>query len=252
MQNKKLSQVFLRDFRAVSDVFGNLDLKGKTVLEIGAGEGAITKVLARKAKRVIALEVDESLIPKLFSKLKKFKNVEIVHADALQANLDYENIVGFLPYHISAPLIFRILDSKFSEALLCVQKEVALRMVAQPNSSEYSRLSVMVQGKSDVDFISVVPKEAFSPVPKVDSALVYLRKANNAKLNDKIISTLFQHRNQSVSKSLFNSRSSLFPEKNKNEARKAIDSAIPSNLAERRVRTLSLSEFEEISGAFGS
>jgi 16S rRNA (adenine1518-N6/adenine1519-N6)-dimethyltransferase len=208
-QKKRLSQVFLKDYSAVSGVFDELDLKGKTVLEIGAGTGIITRVLSKKARKVVALEIDPDACGLLRENLSNSKNVEILCVDALQASFNYPVIIGFLPYHISSPLLFKILSSNFKEAIVCVQKEFASRMVAEPGSSEYSRLSVMAQNHAEITYLATVPKEAFSPIPKVDSALVYLVKNPRPALNAAFVSALFQHKNQSVRKALKHSRKVL-------------------------------------------
>ncbi|MEK6843031.1 MAG: 16S rRNA (adenine(1518)-N(6)/adenine(1519)-N(6))-dimethyltransferase RsmA [Candidatus Micrarchaeota archaeon] len=239
-QKKRLSQVFLSDYSAIAEVFDDLDLLGKTVLEIGAGKGAITKVLSKKAKKVIALEIDKELCTILKGKTKGLKNVEIICADAMQASLDYEVIIGFLPYHISSPLLFKILNSNFKEAILCVQKEFALRLVSEINSKDYSKLSVMAQNLADIDYLQTVPASAFSPVPKVDSALVYLVKNPKGKLDGNVVSALFQHKNQSIKKALSHSGKMLGKTKLQLlEFCKIIQSS-------KRVRTLSLLDLHEI------
>lgn len=243
-QKKKLSQVFLRDYSAIAGIFDDLDLKGKTVLEIGAGEGAITGVIAKKAKRVVALEIDPEACELLREKFAPQKNLEILNADALQASLNYPIIIGFLPYHISTPLLFKILDSNFKEAIICVQKEFASRMVASPGSSDYSKLSVMSQSKAEITFLSTVPKEAFSPIPKVDSALVYLVKKDSFKMNDALVAALFQHKNQFVRKALRHSQGTL-------NIPKAKFTKFLSLMPEKRVRTLALYELESLSKTYG-
>ncbi|MBI5225396.1 ribosomal RNA small subunit methyltransferase A [Candidatus Micrarchaeota archaeon] len=239
-QKKRLSQVFLSDYSAIADVFDDLDLKGKIVLEIGAGEGAITKVLSKKAKKVIALEIDKELCTILKEKAGEMKNVEIICADAMQASLDYEVIIGFLPYHISSPLLFKILNSKFKEAVLCVQKEFALRLVSEVNSGDYSKLSVMAQNLADIDYLQTVPAAAFSPVPKVDSALVYLVKNPKGKLDEAVVSALFQHKNQSIKKALSHSTQAL------NKTKQQILDFCKKINSAKRARTLSLEELHEI------
>ncbi|MFH1750157.1 MAG: 16S rRNA (adenine(1518)-N(6)/adenine(1519)-N(6))-dimethyltransferase RsmA [Candidatus Micrarchaeota archaeon] len=243
-QKKKLSQVFLRDYSAISEVFDNLDLKGKTVLEIGAGTGSITRVLVEKAKKVIALEIDPDACAILKENLSNNKNLEILCVDALQASLDYPVIVGFLPYHLSSPLLFRILGSGFEEAILCVQKEFAIRMVAEPGTSAYSKLSVMAQCRAEITYLATVPKSAFSPVPKVDSALVYLVKRQRCKLNEALVSALFQHKNQNLRKALLHSKKAL------GLTKESIDDFLRQVPLQKKARSLSLEEIAQISVAF--
>ncbi len=245
-QKKRLSQVFLKDYSAVSEVFDNLDLKGKTVLEIGAGPGKITSVLAKEARKVVALEIDEELCGLLREEAKHLKNVEIICADALQASLNYPVIIGFIPYHISSPLLFKILGSGFKEALLCVQKEFAKRLVAAAGTSDYSKLSVMAQNKAEITYLMAVPASAFSPIPKVDSALVYLVRRDQAALNERLISAIFQHKNQTIKNAVLHSLKNLGIT---TEIASAFLSKIDSG---KRARTLSIPELEAISTIYDS
>ncbi|HLC47614.1 MAG TPA: 16S rRNA (adenine(1518)-N(6)/adenine(1519)-N(6))-dimethyltransferase RsmA [Candidatus Norongarragalinales archaeon] len=269
-QKKKLSQVFLNDYSAVAEIFDNLDLKGKAVLEIGAGTGAITKKLARMAKKVIALEIDAQACEILRDSLAAQKNVEILNADALQASLNYPVIIGFLPYHISSPLLFKILASNFKEAIICVQKEFAERMVAMPGTRDYSRLSVMAQSKADITYLATVPKEAFSPIPKVDSALAYLVKNPKFALSEPLVTALFQHKNQRIRKALMHSGKALGlskerigefllmagqnPPKSPNPSGPDLSPTKnpkqTASLTEKRVRTLTLEELSALSLQF--
>ncbi|MFH1200311.1 MAG: 16S rRNA (adenine(1518)-N(6)/adenine(1519)-N(6))-dimethyltransferase RsmA [Candidatus Micrarchaeota archaeon] len=244
-QKKRLSQVFLRDISSVSDYLDLADFSGKTVLEIGAGTGVVTEYLAARAKRVVAIEIDPEAIGALKQRTAGMKNVEVVAADALRASLDYPVVVGFLPYHISTPLLVRLLHSDYGDAILCLQKEFALRMVAPPDDVEYSRLSVLAQSLADVEFLGVVPAGAFVPVPKVDSALVYLHRNPKFSLDDALVSALFQHKNQSVKNAVGHSARALGIDK---PAAKALAASLPLN--DRKVRSLTLEELETLSKAF--
>ena len=208
-QNLRLSQVFLRDVSFAEPLLELADFSGKRVLEIGAGEGVVTEYLAARAKTVTALEVDARLAAGLKQKFQTSKNVTVVQADALAYPLDSEVIVGFLPYHLSSPLLFRILEARFQDALLCLQKEFAQRLVAAPGSNDWSRLSVMAQNAADIQFLGVVPRTAFAPMPKVDSALVHLLKNPKFPLDEPLVSCLFQHKNQTVKNALWHSRKKI-------------------------------------------
>ncbi|MFH1107086.1 MAG: 16S rRNA (adenine(1518)-N(6)/adenine(1519)-N(6))-dimethyltransferase RsmA [Candidatus Micrarchaeota archaeon] len=244
-QKKYLSQVFLRDISSVRDYLDLADLSGQTVLEIGAGLGVVTEYLAGRAKRVIAMEIDDDAIAEITRRTAGLKNVEVVKADALRASLGYPVVVGFLPYHVSTPILVRLLHSDFGDAILCLQKEFAVRMAAEPDSPEYSRLSVLSQSRADLEIMGVVPRSAFSPVPKVDSVLVYLHRNKKFSLDDRLVSALFQHKNQSVKNALLHSARALAVEK---EALKRIVPSLP--FKDRRVRSLSISELEELCNAF--
>ncbi len=244
-QKKRLSQVFLRDIDAVKEFLDLADFKGKTVLEIGSGTGAVTTYLAGRAKRVVAMEIDDDAIAELTRATAGFKNVEAVKADALRSSLDYEVVVGFLPYHAATPILVRLLHSNYGDAILCLQKEFAVRMTAAPNSPDYSRLSVLAQSLADVEIMGAVPRGAFTPVPKVDSALVYLQRNKKFDLDDRLVSALFQHKNQSVKNALLHSGRALGLEK---PALKRIAESLP--FPERKVRSLALPDLESLSNWF--
>jgi 16S rRNA (adenine1518-N6/adenine1519-N6)-dimethyltransferase len=155
------------------------------VVEIGAGKGALTAVLAAAAGRVVAIEKDARLLPAL--RLAVPANVEVVHADAL--TFDFRGLLdprrpgrlraaGNLPYSISSPLLFRILDERelFSDAVFLVQKEVAGRVTAGPRTKSYAPLSILIQNYFAARVEFTVPPGAFSPPPKVTSALLSLRR----------------------------------------------------------------------------
>lgn len=208
-----LSQVFLLDRRAISKIASSIPLRGKTVLEIGAGEGVLTAALSDKVGlkgRVVALEIDRSLSGKLEKRLEGRKNVEVNFVDALKFDFGaFKTIFGNLPYHISSRILFKILESDFSTAVLCLQKEFAERLAAEPGGAEYSRLSVAAQNNCFVRVLFGIPRFSFVPIPKVDSAVVLLEakpQKERAKLDELLVACLFQHKNQSIRKALLHSR----------------------------------------------
>jgi len=210
---KSLSQVFLFDRTALKRIASSVPLRGKTVLEIGAGEGVLTELLAARvgAKgRIVALEIDRSLAEKMEKHLKGLKNVEVNFVDALKFDFGgFKIIFGNLPYHISSRILFKIIESRFSTAVLCLQKEFAERLVAKPGEKEYSRLSVMSQNSCEIKILFEIPRFSFIPIPKVDSAVVLLEakgEEGRVRLNEALIGALFQHKNQSIHKALFHSR----------------------------------------------
>jgi len=174
---KKLGQNFLVDenvaLREVKHANINED---DVVLEIGSGKGVLTKILAKNAKEVIAVEIDCNLV----NELKNFLpgNVMLVNEDVLKIDFNrlprFNKIVSNLPFQISSPVTFKLLEYNFQLAILIYQKEFADRMIAKPNSRDYSRLSVGVYYKSICEIIENVPKECFKPQPKVDACMVKL------------------------------------------------------------------------------
>jgi len=202
----KLSQNFLIDEGVAERQISYACLKdGDVVLEIGAGNGILTRRMAKIAK-VIAIELDERFI----SRLKKIKNVEVIHGDALKIDfreIEFNKVVSNIPYHISSPLTFKLLEKKFDLGILMYQKEFAERLAAKPGSRQYSRLSVMAYAKADVEILETVPKKAFRPVPKVDSCIVKIvpigkRFEVNEKLFKRVVKALFAHRRKKIKNAL--------------------------------------------------
>lgn len=242
---KQFGQNFLVDSFVAEEIAEFLPLKGKTVLEIGAGDGALTKELARVAKNVVTLEIDTSLVPKLKENLKEFENIEVKNVNALDFDFsDYDYIYGNLPYNISTPLLVKILESDFKHAVVMLQLEVADRIISPPGSDNFGRLSVLVQNNANCEIVQTVPAEAFNPVPKVDSAVIHLEKKAKKdvkKLNQKLVDAIFQHKNQTVQNSLIHSRHHFDLDK-----KQARDLDL-GELGAKRPRELTLDELEFLS-----
>jgi len=150
--------------------------KDDVVLEIGPGEGVLTKLLAERAGKVLAVEIDEKLV----HLLKKFLpgNVELIQGDVLKIDFEklpcFNKVVSNLPFQISSPVTFKLLDYGFDLAILVYQKEFADRLVAKSGCKNYSRLSVNVYYKAECEVLEVIPRTCFKPEPKVDSCIVKL------------------------------------------------------------------------------
>ncbi len=204
MFKKKLGQNFLTDKNIAKREVNYAEIKkDDVVLEIGPGNGILTTLLAEKAKKVIAIEIDNKLVDKLSKVLPD--NVDLIHADALKVDFEkltrFNKIVSNLPFQISSPITFKILKYDFTCALLIYQKEFADRMIAIPDSKQYSRLSVGVYYKANCEVIETVSKTCFKPQPKVDSCIVKLipRETPPFFINDE---TFFFE----LTKQLFNQR----------------------------------------------
>jgi 16S rRNA (adenine1518-N6/adenine1519-N6)-dimethyltransferase len=181
-----LGQHFLASPAVLRKIIGVIDPKPEDVLvEIGAGRGVLTAALAETAGRVIAVEKDERLIPALTHDMPV--NVEVVHADILsldfrailrQAGVPSLRLVGNIPYSISSPLLFRVLDDRelFSDCVFLLQKEVAERITAWPGSKSYAPLGILLQNEFEAKVAFRVAPGSFSPPPKVQSALLTLRR----------------------------------------------------------------------------
>ncbi|NTW05535.1 MAG: 16S rRNA (adenine(1518)-N(6)/adenine(1519)-N(6))-dimethyltransferase RsmA [Peptococcaceae bacterium] len=187
---KRLGQNFLVDANIVDKIINSADLNNQDmVVEIGPGMGVITKAAARRACKVIALEIDESLELILDETLADLKNTEIIYADAMNINIDKlvaervrgsgsYKIIANLPYYITSPLIMHILENKFNFSIMVImiQQEVAQRISALPGTKEYGALSVAVQYYTEVKYLFKVPGTVFIPRPEVESAVIRLKK----------------------------------------------------------------------------
>ncbi|ABR54222.1 dimethyladenosine transferase [Methanococcus vannielii SB] len=214
-QSKKLGQCFLKDKNFVKKAIKSADItENDIVLEVGLGEGALTKELAKLAKFVYVIELDMRLEPFANQIMSEFKNVKVIWNDALKVDLKelgFNKIVANLPYQISSPITFKFLENDFDVAVLMYQYEFAKRMIGKPDTDEYSRLSVSIQYNSDVEFICKVPPTAFSPKPDVNSAIVKLTKREplfhieNEEFFRNVLNAIFQHRNRTVKRALIDS-----------------------------------------------
>lgn len=214
--NKNLGQNYLIDKNKRNQIigFGDVD-KNDVVLEIGTGIGTLTIELAKKAKKVIAIEQDENICKILTERLKdeKIDNVELINDDALKVDFPkFNKIISNLPYQISSPITFKFLEYDFDLAILMYQKEFADRMNGEVGSKNYSRLSAMLYFKCNVETLTNVSAESFIPKPKIDSTVVKLTPKENRisdddfKIYSNFTKALFQHRNKKIKNALIDSR----------------------------------------------
>jgi 16S rRNA (adenine1518-N6/adenine1519-N6)-dimethyltransferase len=180
---KRFGQHFLHERHVIDRILLALDPKpGERIVEIGPGEGALTLPLLARHGALTAIEIDRDLIPRLRAAAAGVGALTIVEADALTVDLaalaagGVLRLVGNLPYNISTPLLFHVLEhaTVVRDMHFMLQKEVVDRMAAGPGSKVYGRLSVMLQARCRVEPLFKVPPGAFRPPPKVDSAVVRL------------------------------------------------------------------------------
>lgn len=179
---KRFGQNFLKDASVIDAIVrAILPAMDDNMLEIGPGLGALTKPLLKNLNHLNAIEIDRDLQATLRQMPEAQNKLTVIGADALNVDLKPMGaalrVVGNLPYNISTPLILHLLSfgSQIKDMHFMLQKEVVERLAAQPHSKDYGRLSVMVQADCEVDNLFGVPPTAFSPAPKVDSAIVRLR-----------------------------------------------------------------------------
>jgi len=193
---KGLGQHFLIDRNILNKIIRTAQIeKEDVVLEIGPGLGEMTIGLSKKAKKVIAIEIDPKLVEILKKKVMGYPNVEVVKGDILKVDFNKllsqeknpAKVVANLPYQISTPLIFRFIELRhlFSTLTLMLQKEVGERMVAPPGGKEYGPLSIFVQLVSDLTIRFFVKPPAFFPPPKVESAVIHMAWKENSMVEVK-------------------------------------------------------------------
>jgi len=257
---KRLGQHFLVDPNILNKVVQTAQVgKEDVILEVGPGLGQMTLALARQAKHVIAVEIDERLAAILKQKGVGYPNVEVIKSDILKVDFKHLfkketrpiKVVANLPYQISTPLLFRFIESKeiFSVLTLMLQKEVAERMVASPGRKEYGPLSIFIQAFSDVSIRFIIKPSAFFPPPKVESALVYMvwKEKPMIEIRDeewfkRVVKACFGYRRKTLMNALRHSELSL-PESVESRMEKiGID-------PRRRPETLSIEEFGSLAEA---
>lgn len=211
---KRFGQNFLQDNGVIADIVAAIrPLPGERVVEIGPGLGALSRPLLAALGRLDAIEIDRDLAATLLTQFGPALNLhqgDVLDFDfhALGSDL---RIVGNLPYNISTPLLFHL--AKFASDIrdihVMLQKEIVQRMVAAPGDTNFSRLSVMVQYRFDVELLIAVPPAAFNPAPKVDSAVVRLiplhplpHPACNEKVFAQVVTMAFSQRRKTLRNSL--------------------------------------------------
>lgn len=221
--SKSLGQNFLIDENILRKIIKGADISpGDKVLEIGPGVGTLTSAIARQGAQVVAVELDRDLLPILEETLGEYPNAKVVQGDILKLDLNQLlndsfqsapfKVVANLPYYITTPIIMRFLEEELSYTSITVmiQKEVAQRMAALPNSKEYGALSVAVQFYTKPRLIGKVPAGVFMPPPKVDSMIITLEKRSqpavdvlNSTYFFKVVKAVFAQRRKTLLNTLY-------------------------------------------------
>lgn len=187
---KSFGQNFLTDTNILQKIVDTAEIdKSVNVIEIGPGIGALTEFLAERAAEVMTFEIDERLVPILADTLRDFDNVQVVNQDILKADLQTQlkqfsnpdlpiKVVANLPYYITTPILMHLIESKipFQEFVVMMQREVADRISAEPNTKAYGSLSIAVQYYMTAKIAFVVPRTVFVPAPNVDSAILKMTR----------------------------------------------------------------------------
>jgi len=249
LPKKRLGQNFLIDSDLLQRLLSYASVsETDVVLEVGAGLGFLTRLLAQKCRKVVAVEVDSKLVKILGEQLHDLRNVELIEGDVLKVSVPFfSKVVSTPPYSISSPLLFWLLERDFDCAVLAFQKEFAERLTSSVDSKEYSRLTVSTYYRAEVELLDYVPKELFYPPPEVDSIIVRFKPRKppfsvaNEKLFFGLVQTLFTQRNRKVRNSVvpFLLRQGFERE----EALKIVESLL---FHDKRVRELAPEDFGAI------
>ena len=263
---KSFGQNFLTDTNILQKIVDTAEIDDQVnVIELGPGIGALTEFLAERAAEVMAFEIDHRLVPILADTLRDFDNVTVVNEDILKVDLaqhiqNFKNpdlpikVVANLPYYITTPILMHLIESgiPFSEFVVMMQKEVADRISAKPNTKAYGSLSIAVQYYMTAKVAFIVPRTVFVPAPNVDSAILKMVRrpepavaVEDEKFFFKVSKASFTHRR----KTLWNNLTGYFGKTDeiKDKLTKALDQAGLSPSV--RGEALGLEEFASLADA---
>ncbi|WP_037591323.1 16S rRNA (adenine(1518)-N(6)/adenine(1519)-N(6))-dimethyltransferase RsmA [Streptococcus constellatus] len=261
---KSFGQNFLTDTNILQKIVDTAEIdKHVNVIEIGPGIGALTEFLAENAAEVMAFEIDERLMPILADTLQEFENVKIINEDILKSDLqarikEFSNpelpikVVANLPYYITTPILIHLIESRipFSEFVVMMQREVADRISAQPNSKSYGSLSIAVQYYMTAKVAFIVSRTVFVPAPNVDSAILKMTRRDKpaVEVKDepfffKVSKASFTHRR----KTLWNNLTSCFGKSDEIKTRLEIALNNADLSPNVRGEALDLQEFSRLS-----
>lgn len=263
---KNFGQNFLVDERVLDKIVNAADInKNDLVIEVGPGIGTLTQAMAKRAGKVVSVEIDKTLVPILGELLEDYNNVEIINEDILKVDINEiiakhprmsVKMAANLPYNITTPIIMGILEKHIPMESLTVmiQKEVAYRMNAKPSTKDYGSLSLVTQYYCEPYLVANVPQNCFMPRPNVDSAVIRLNilKEPKIKVSDEqfmfnFIKAAFSQRRKTLVNCIF---SSGLTKLNKEELGKVLNEL---GYDERvRGESLTLEDYGVISEKFGS
>lgn len=265
---KSLGQNFIIDANILQNIIANVNITSSSgVIEIGPGIGSLTEQLALHSKKVLAFEIDQRLLPILDDTLAAYDNIEIIHEDVLKADLNEAiqlhltdvtdvHLVANLPYYITTPILMSVLQqqTEIQSMTVMLQKEVAERMAAVPNTKAYGSLSIAVQYYTEASVVMDVPRTVFMPQPNVVSSVLKLEKRAtppvdvvNEEQFFSIVQACFVHRRKTIRNNLLN----YFKEQyEKEEIKQILDTTGIDGI--RRGESLTMDEFAKLANAFAS
>ncbi len=259
---KSLGQNFLIDLNILRRIVDTAEIDERTgVIEIGPGIGALTEQLAKRAKKVVAFEIDGRLLPVLNDTLSPYSNVKVIHEDVLQAdvaqvieeefsNIDHLMVVANLPYYVTTPILMKLLEEKLPirGIVVMIQKEVAERIGAKPGTKNYGSLTIATEYYATAKVAFIVPKTVFIPQPNVDSAILKLAIRDEPPVEVEDERFLFEVTRASFAqrrKTIYNNLVHHFQKENKQIIEEALQTAEID--AKRRGETLTIAEYAKLS-----
>jgi len=263
---KSLGQNFLIDANILENIIKHAGIdKTSAAIEVGPGIGALTEQLAFHADKVVAFEIDQRLLPVLNDTLKEYDNISIIHQDILKADVDKVikdyfqhgqpvHVVANLPYYITTPILMKLLRENLpvTSFTVMIQKEVAERMAAKPNSKSYGSLTIAVQYYTEAEIVMSVPKSVFMPEPNVDSSVLKLTKrkipsvhVENEDFFFSVVQASFKQRRKTLKNNLTNHFKDRYEKPQ--IAQLIADSGIDGN---RRGESLNIEEFARLANTF--
>jgi 16S rRNA (adenine1518-N6/adenine1519-N6)-dimethyltransferase len=263
---KSYGQNFLIDTNILENIVSYAELTEEScAIEIGPGIGALTEQIAKKAKKVLAFEIDNRLIPILEDTLSPYDNIQIINEDVLKADVEKAiqgylpneediMVVANLPYYVTTPIIMKLLTEGLPiRGIVCMlQKEVADRIAASPGTKDYGSLSIAIQFYTHASTVMTVPRTVFMPQPNVDSAVIKLVKREQpaAEVIDEafffeVVRASFAQRRKTLNNNLLNNLPKLKKDKSKLEICLE-ESGIEGT---RRGETLTIQEFATLSNS---
>ena len=247
--SKRLGQNFLLDQNIASDIVSSIHpTESDTVLEPGPGHGTLTRLLQKKAGKVIAVEKDPILVRELTEAFRDYPNVIIIEGDILKTKPlpDFNKVVSTPPYYLSSKLALFLSKTKFDKAAVVFQKEFGERLLAEPGTREYGRLTVSVRRRLSIEKIREISRTAFQPRPKVDSILLRMTPQASFRqldelLFEEIVRGVFNQRRRLVRSALLHFLTKKLGRENGRRIMSEI--AIP----DARVFQLSTAQLEDLS-----
>jgi len=251
---KLLGQHFMIEDSILQSMVNYASLeKNDVVLDIGAGFGFLTQLLAEKCETVLAVESDAKLVKVLREQLKNLSNVRIIEGNILHmSNLRFSKVVSIPPYNISSPLLLWLFHQKFECAVLVFQKEFASRIIASVGNEHYGWLAVVTYYHVDVELMDDVSRCMFHPQPEVDSIIVRLRpKISPFPVKDEVlfkqfVQLLFTHRNRKVK----NAIKCFIRSKRTADAESSLKKVESFSFIDKRVRELAPEDFGALLNGF--